>query len=192
MGREAGRAETKGGMKMEDYGWADRYLGPGEYVLWEGRPGPGALVGREDAFLIPFSLAWCGFVAFWELTALRQGLALFALWGIPFILVGAYLLFGRFLVEASRRRGARYAITTEKVLIWERGRLDALSRKELPAVHLRPGKDGRGTILLGEPVYWRQGVGRSRGWRYGGYPYQLKNIADVDRVWRMLQESPRA
>ena len=171
---------------MEDYGWANRYLTAGEVVEWEGRPLPGALVGPGDAFAIPFSILWCAFAVFWTVSAYRgMGNPLFALWGLPFVVVGLYVVFGRFLVESRRRQNTRYAITNRRVLFWQNGRLDMLERDSLPALHLRPGREGAGTILFGEPVY--RGYGR----RHSGVPvylYQLKNIPEAERVWALLSE----
>jgi hypothetical protein len=41
----------------------------------------------------------------------------FALWGIPFILVGSHLIFGRFLVDAKQRAKTTYGLTGERVVI---------------------------------------------------------------------------
>ncbi len=56
--------------------------------------------------MIPFSLLSGGFAIFWEYLALSTtsktpGLmaVVFPLWGLPFVAVGVYIIFGRFLVE---------------------------------------------------------------------------------------------
>ena len=48
-----------------------------------------------DAALIPFSLLWGGFAFYWEyeVVTTRQFWVL-QLWGIPFVLVGLYLVEG--------------------------------------------------------------------------------------------------
>jgi hypothetical protein len=37
-------------------------LQPGEQLLWSGRPPRGLILHAYDAFLIPFSIFWMGFV----------------------------------------------------------------------------------------------------------------------------------
>jgi len=86
----------------------DPYLSPDETIVWTGRPNPLSLLSRDDIILIPFSLLWGGFAIFWFLGASgiwdiwtnrpTQTFQYFGLiWGTPFVLVGQYLIWGRFV-----------------------------------------------------------------------------------------------
>lgn len=52
-------------------------LRPGEHLLWSGGPDESVTFGRNDLFLVPFSLLWCGFAIFWEVSVLREGAPVF-------------------------------------------------------------------------------------------------------------------
>ena len=71
------------------------------------------MLRASDAFAIPFGLLWCGFAIFWEWSVVSGGRApwFFELWGVPFVAVGLYLVFGRFIADAYQRGRTVYGIT---------------------------------------------------------------------------------
>ena len=94
------------------------YLSSGELLLWSGRPDPAVRFASSDAYLIPFSIMWAGFAFFWESSVFRSGAPIFfRLWGIPFMAIGLYIVFGRFFVKARRKRTTAYGITKDRALI---------------------------------------------------------------------------
>jgi len=152
-------------------------LEAGESLLWSGQPRKGIVFRGSDALLIPFSVMWGGFAIFWEtmvLQARKVGSRIpvfFVLWGIPFVLVGLYLMFGRFVFEARRREHTCYGVTDRRVIIvtglFDRqltpsfGTLIALAsglgRRKVKSLDLRTitdismteQSDGSGTITFG-------------------------------------------
>ncbi len=93
-------------------------LGKGEKLLWEGQPPDGILLRKNDALFIPFSLIWAGFAVFWNVGVWASDAPLFfRLWGLPFLLVGAYITVGRLWVDRYRRRRTRYGVTNQRILI---------------------------------------------------------------------------
>ena len=77
-----------------------------EKLIWSGRPRQGVFLTQRDAGMIPFSLMWGGFSFFWEFKAVSSGGPLFFdLWGVPFVLVGLYMIVGRFFYEAEKASG---------------------------------------------------------------------------------------
>ena len=103
-------------------GWVP-YLDPDEEILWTGQPLPGLSFKPSDILLSGFGLFFFSFAVFWTFMASGAGAAggiigyVFPLFGIPFILVGGYLLFGRFFWEAYVRSKTRYALTNRRAII---------------------------------------------------------------------------
>jgi hypothetical protein len=128
-------------------------LSSGEHVLWSGQPRQGVVVRGSDAFMIPFSLLWGGFAVFWEISVTNSNApAFFALWGIPFVLIGVYMIVGRFFVEAKQRANTFYAVTDERVLIISgilKHNVKSLNLRTLSELSLTEGKGNEGTISFG-------------------------------------------
>ena len=171
----------------DEYSFARPYLSNGEVVLWKGRPGKGHLLTGNDIFLIPFSILWCGFAIFWETTVVASGAPFFfKLWGIPFVCVGLYITFGRFLWTAYVRKHTVYVITNRRIIRSRRGRVDSLSARSMPAMHAKVRKDGTGTIRFGEPSYYRRNT-----FDPNDGLFTLENIPDVIRVQQIIETMER-
>lgn len=167
-------------------------LAPGEVLRWWGRPRQGLWVRGSDALLIPFSILWCGFAVVWTVVAF-SGAPLFGLFGLPFVGVGLYMVFGRFVVDARTRAATVYAVTDRRVLILKVGRRRSVTSTALNAlgsVELRGGTGGRGTIMFGPapmfasaiPPNW-PGTGASARPRFDG-------IEDARAVYDLMQHGP--
>jgi hypothetical protein len=131
-----------------------RELSLSEQVLWYGQPRQGLVVRGTDAFLIPFSLLWCGVAIFWEMAVLEAPNApdFFALWGLPFVGVGVYMVIGRFFAEAKLRGRTYYAVTNERVLIVSgllSRQVKSLSLRTLSDISLTEDTRGDGSISFG-------------------------------------------
>jgi hypothetical protein len=165
----------------------------GEKIAWWGQPAQGLLLTSRDLLLIPFSLVWGGFAIFWETSVLSMNGPIFMkLWGVPFVLVGLYLIAGRFLLDAWLRGQMYYAVTDKRVLILLPGpfsRFQALSLGQLPDVNLSERADGRGTIRFGPAAPYRSGSGFS-GWTPALDPMpQFVAIEDARRVFDHIQSA---
>jgi hypothetical protein len=175
----------------------DRML-TGERVLWSGRPAQGLLFTGRDAFLIPFSLLWGGFAVFWESTVLttQKTPGFFALWGIPFVLVGLYLIAGRFLLDAWIRGGIFYAVTNKRILISRSGpfsKFTALSLDRLPDANLSESSGGRGTIRFGQAAQMWGGRNSFSSWTPSLDPTpQFIGIENVRSVFDQIQVATRS
>jgi hypothetical protein len=139
-----------------------RQVGPGERLLWSGRPRQGVFLRPADAYLIPFSLMWGGFAIFWEYSVLSsKGPFFFEIWGIPFVLIGLYLIVGRFFADARQRAKTYYGLTNQRVIIVSglfAQAVKSLQLRTLSDVSLSERSDGTGTITFGPTAPWWSGA----------------------------------
>lgn len=136
-------------------------LDKGERLLWTGKPSTKVVFHLSDRFLIPFSLMWGGFAIFWE--AGVSGLLHFAnsspespsffmqLWGIPFVLIGQYMIWGRFFYSAYKKSNTYYAITNKRVMVLSLSGTRKLMERyinTLDTISFTLRSDGIGSIYL--------------------------------------------
>jgi hypothetical protein len=179
---------------------ADRFrdeLNPGERMIWSGQPQQGLILRPADIFMIPFSLLWGGFAIFWESIAIAGGAPFFfMLWGIPFVLVGLYMIVGRFFVDSSQRRKTYYALTNERVIIISgifNQNIKTLAVKKLSEINISTKGNGRGTITFGasHPMAWMYvGSGFPNMGRYQIAP-SFDMIEDAKTVYQHIKRLQR-
>ena len=133
------------------------YLFTGEHIVWSGQPKQGLAFGTRDILLIPFSLMWGGFAIFWNamvwfapFNANSREVPgwLFKLWGLPFLVVGLYLIAGRFFHDAHIRKKLFYAVTDQRVLVLRGSKISSLDVNRLPRLELSEHRDGTGTLAF--------------------------------------------
>ena len=145
-----------------------------ESLLWAGKPNTSVIFHPSDWFMIPFSLLWGGFAIFWEggvtgLFGLGNGNpspSFFMLWGIPFVLIGQYLIWGRFFYAAWKKTGIIYAITNRRVVVFSRSpRIKTIFSfiDSLPSVDKELRSDGIGTLKFG-PISKLWGRNNNPSW----------------------------
>ncbi len=178
---------------MEQYEWLRGCLMAGESVLWRGKPGQGHVFTAYDLYLVPFSLMWGGFALYWELAVIAaDGPFFMKLWGIPFVLVGLYMIAGRFFVQQYMRKRTYYAITNYRVMQFRGNKLTSLNRNTIPEIHMTMHRDGSGTIVFdryrrGRSRYiWGGGAFADASGHAGQTDPMLENIPDVNAVYRIL------
>lgn len=159
----------------------EREVGRDERVLWSGRPDRGRWFMPVDLLLVPFSLFWCGFVVLWEAVALAAVGAkgagvvgyLFPLFGLPFVIVGLYLVFGRLLVRRWIRNRTFYALTDKRAIcvapsLPGGGSVTSVWLAGFPPVDARVGSDGYGSISIGSFPVAQRWLAAGAGWPGAG------------------------
>lgn len=133
------------------------YLLTAERILWSGQPQQGLAVSGRDALLIPFSLMWGGFAIFWNAMVWfapfdsNAGASpdwFFKLWGLPFLVVGLYLIGGRFFHDAHIRKKLFYAVTDQRILTLRGSKITSLDIHRLPRLELSEHRDATGTLAF--------------------------------------------
>ena len=177
---------------------------PGETLLWSGQPQLRVLFHQQDLFVIPFSLLWGGFAIFWEWAATghfgSRGNSLtgfFALWGLPFVLLGQYMIWGRFLYTAWRKSRTYYGLTNRRVLVINAGNTRKVTDgylSNLSSVSISTRTDGTGTIEFApEPDRAMNGLWGYRRSRSMQMDIDLSRLAffdveNVRAVYQLIQE----
>jgi hypothetical protein len=172
-----------------------------EKVAWAGQPDRRFRLTGPDAFLVPFGIMATAFTVFWEAAVLGlfggdRAPAFFVLWGIPFVAMGQYLLWGRFIYKAYRQRRTFYAVTNRRVLILSLTRtrqLQSLFLNQLPAITKTVRKDGTGTIAFGATSYWAGAYANSGmeflAGRSGTIAPAFYDIPDVEGVYQLIMRN---
>lgn len=170
------------------------YLNTNEKLLWIGNPKRGIVFRTADIFFIPFSLLWFGFSIFWIITAAHASI-FFAMFGIPFVLIGLIFVFGRFIIDAKERENTIYGLTDDRVIIKSgvfKKSIKSLNIRTLSDIEYSEKRDGSGTINIGPRnpmIIWPHGMNWWPG--YKETP-SLELIQDVRNVYNKILEIQRA
>ena len=169
---------------------------PGEAITWVGQPDVSAYAMRGAWYLIPFSLLWGGFAIFWEVTAIATAAPpLFAAWGVPFVAIGLYMIFGRLYVARREAQRTVYALTDRRIVIVTgafRPTITEIDVSFMPITQLVEHGSGLGTITFGS------GGGTFRpppGWpTMGSYtrPAAFESVPNAKDVYRLIQDAKAA
>lgn len=175
-------------------------LVPGENIVWAGQPKTSVVFHKEDAILIPFSLFWGGFAIFWEAgvagiwgAPAHSQWKFGMLWGIPFVLIGQYLIWGRFFYVAWLKGRTHYAVTNRRVIVvqdsWKR-QMASVYIDSLPSLIKEGGSNGIGVLRFAQPQpIWsnNRGFGAWNGLSVGAVP-TFVDIEDVESVYRLVSD----
>lgn len=157
-------------------------LVPDESLLWMGHPKTGIRFSSSDVSRIISSLAWCGFIFYWEYRIITSDApVLLAIGGIPFILTCLYIMSGSFIVDALKRSRTSYLLTNQRLLIKSeliRKKTISLLLSNVVDVNLNESEDGSGTISF-------------RIWPGAGLPEppDMKMVDNARLVYNKIKEA---
>ncbi len=120
------------------------YLNPDEELIWTGQPQTGIKFRKSDILFIPFSILWTLFFAIF--------IWLYNIYTVvPFFVLGLYMMFGRFIVDAEYRTRVYYGLTDNRVIIlsgYFKRKIESVPLKDLGDITISTKPDGSGTIIL--------------------------------------------
>jgi hypothetical protein len=170
-----------------------RELARGERLLWSGRALRGLRIESESLTRSVFGVFFFGFSILWIHGAWTQSTSasstqgqFFALFGVPFVLVGFYMFVGHFLWQALCRRYTEYAVTNRRVIVLS-GVVNKTTRsieyRKTPTRTLTERRDGSGTIKFGET----KAVNAGEGVSYTAT--KIEAVPDVRSVYNLIRKA---
>jgi Bacterial PH domain len=166
-----------------------------EQILWVGRPRQECFFRTTDAWGIPFTLLYSGFLAFlsfyfWS----NESVWFFKLMGVPFLIFGLYLVVGRFFVDFLQRKKTFYGITNERIIIVSgvfSQETKYIDLEGLTETSIEESQNGYGTITFG-----RDEINDSNNWFYSNdndtnviYAPKFKHIPNAKNVHEIIRNT---
>ncbi len=169
-----------------------------ERLLWSGVPQPGLRWRASDWFAVPFTLFWFYMVMFGTrhgVQAEQPPLYLTAE-GMPFVLVGLYMLVGRFFVDWYQRTRTYYGLTDQRVIILNglfSRQVKSLPLATLSDISLSERSNASGSISFGPVAAAVSWFGRSSwsGMNNRQVP-AFDMIEGVRKVYALIRETQQA
>jgi hypothetical protein len=173
-----------------------------EKLVWTGRPGTGIIFRKIDLFFIPISILWFGMMLVGLIgaaTAPSDNSTLswpIYLFFIPFLFVGCYITFGRFLVDKRRRANTVYGITNDRIIIRSgvfSKKINSFNIKTLSNLSVDEKSDGTGNIMFGQNnlMFGMMGGMMMQGMGTRFVP-SFEQIGDVRNVYSIILKLQRA
>lgn len=172
-----------------------------EKILWVDRPKDVRVFTFSDIFHIPFSIIIFIISFMWEFLAIfgraEKGSieVVFPFLGIPFILVGLYLLFGRFILKFWKNSHTYYAITDKRILILTRmcrKHLKATNLNSITSINKSVNSRGSGNISFGDPSLYSRLYANTGldflGEFQGNNVLSFYGIKDIEKVYQLIYE----
>jgi hypothetical protein len=155
-----------------------RRLASGERLIWWDRPDPVGFAKRDLNFGTLFGVFFFLFAIFWMTQASRAP-GPFFLFGVPFVLVGLWMVSTPLRAYWSAGRTV-FALTDRRALILTGGKVAARPLEHMSFVETEAHADGRGDVLfLNEPAsYGPDNWNNQARMRKSGFIA----VADAERV----------
>ncbi|KNY26494.1 hypothetical protein [Pseudobacteroides cellulosolvens] len=136
-------------------------LNVGERVIWADKPVLGSLFFKSFAIYL-FAIPWTTFSLFWMYGA-SKGSFIFSLFGVPFVLIGLYMLCTPFINKNAEKRTI-YIVTNQRAIIYKYGRkikVKSFFPNQVANIERYQNKNGTGNIIFSSEVIYNSDGERS-------------------------------
>ncbi|MEN6372273.1 MAG: hypothetical protein ABFD64_09710 [Armatimonadota bacterium] len=180
----------------DDIGVFEPFLDEDELILWTGKPDTSIFLTPADVLLIPVSIligiSFLNTGLSYLFGAISIGHVLLALWGTLFIIMGGYLMLGRFFYKTWRKRRTLYGLTNRRILVYARGRrMVAEEIMQIPALGRAVRRNGTGTITFGPSPFTASWCGNTGMNCLAGFDHwdllALHDIKDANHVYEIIE-----
>lgn len=168
-------------------------LEPGERIEWMDTPIPRFFTGKSTAKFL-FAIPWTAFAIFWMYGAsgfkLDSGISVFALFGLPFVLIGIAMLLSPIWAYCSSLKTV-YVVTDRRAITFDGGRTTTIRSyppEKLAGVFRRERKDGSGDVILGENQ-WKDSNGHHQAEDLGFL--RITNPREIEQSLKKLAEKAK-
>ena len=164
-----------------------------EQVLWWAQPKPSRFARQAlPAFL--FAIPWTAFAVFWmcgaagfEVPDFSEGRHFFALFGLPFVLVGLAMLSSPLWMMRKARR-TLYVVTQRRAILFEGGWgtiVRSFGPEKLTDMVRHEKRDGSGDLIFEQKVAGEsERAGRTTEVGFLG----INGVRDIEKVLRIIAE----
>ena len=162
------------------------YLDPGEEILWHGSPDGKIRLRARNLVISAFGIFFFGFSIFWTLGAANSGDLIFPLFGLPFMAVGFYLVFGTHFFDAHKRRHSYYTLTNKRAFI-----ATNILTKKIKSYAVNAETDLE--FQPGPPasIYFAKEMKSGQNGSYT-VPVGFEYVADGDTLYKLFRQVQRA
>ncbi|NEQ87268.1 MAG: hypothetical protein F6K26_46760 [Moorea sp. SIO2I5] len=176
----------------------DNELEPREYIRWIEQPIPRFFTASSIGSVL-FGIPWTSFAIFWmwgalgfKLPDLREGIQpqhLFALFGLPFVLIGFGMLSSPLWVWQAARKTV-YLITDKRAISIQGGWSTTTIRSYLPDqlkdIYRKERADGSGDLVI-TIRRWKDNDGDQRSEEIGFLG--VRNPREVEKILKQLAQN---
>lgn len=176
----------------------DNELQPGEFIKWIEQPVPRIFTVSSLLVSVFFGIPWTSFAIFWmwgalgfKLPDLRQGFQpeyMFALFGLPFVLIGFAMVSSPLWAWQAARKTV-YLVTDKRAISFQGGwstTIRSYLPEQLKDIYREERADGTGNVII-KIRRWKDSDGDQRSEEIGFMG--VRNVRETEKILKQLAQN---